>query len=121
VAQLYTREQLELALGEADHVALCLPLTEETHHLIGERELRAMRRTAYIYNVGRGASIDETALVRALHAGTIAGAGLDVTDPEPVPPASPLWAMPNVILSQHTSGMSPHNADRVTELFALTA
>jgi phosphoglycerate dehydrogenase-like enzyme len=57
-------------------------------------------------------------LIQALQSGKIAGAGLDVTDPEPVPLDSPLWAMPNVILSQHTSGSSPHNADRVTELFA---
>ncbi len=77
-----------------------------------------MRSTAYIYNVGRGASIDEGALLAALKTGVIAGAGLDVTDPEPVPADSPLWDMPNVLLSQHTSGMSPHNANRVTDLFA---
>jgi D-2-hydroxyacid dehydrogenase (NADP+) len=118
VVQVYTTEQLTTALAQADHVALCLPLTHETRHLIGAEELRAMRPTAYIYNVGRGASIDQEAMIQALQQGVIAGAGLDVTDPEPVPVDSPLWAMPNVILSQHTSGMSPHNARRVTELFA---
>jgi phosphoglycerate dehydrogenase-like enzyme len=118
VSHVYTQEQLKTALSQADHVALCLPLTGDTRHFIGAEELRAMRRTAYIYNVGRGASIDEAALVRALQEGQIAGAGLDVTDPEPVPLDSPLWGMPNVILSQHTSGSSPHNANRVTDLFA---
>lgn len=118
VAQIYTAAELPTALAQADHVALCLPLTEQTRHFIGAAELRAMRKTAYIYNVGRGASIDQAALIQALQEGIIAGAGLDVTDPEPVPQDSPLWAMTNVILSQHTSGMSPHNSDRVTELFA---
>lgn len=118
VSQVFTTSQLSGALGQADHVALCLPLTNHTRHYIGADELKAMRPTAYIYNVGRGASIDESALVEALKNGVIAGAGLDVTDPEPVPQDSPLWQMPNVILSQHTSGTSPHNANRVTELFA---
>jgi phosphoglycerate dehydrogenase-like enzyme len=67
--------------------------------------------------VGRGRSIDGQALERALSEGWIAGAGLDVTDPEPLPDDSPLWDMPNVILSQHTSGHSPKNADRITSIF----
>lgn len=118
VEKLYPPEELHTALADADHVALCLPLTTDTRHLIGADELRVMRSTAYIYNVGRGGSIDEAALVQALKTGVIAGAGLDVTDPEPVPADSPLWDMANVILSQHTSGLSPHNARRVTDLFA---
>ena len=118
VEKVYATSDLNTALGEADHVALCLPLTEETNRFIGMAELRAMRPTAYIYNVGRGASIDPNALIQALQAGWIAGAGLDVTEPEPLPADSPLWGMPNVILSQHTSGMSPHNANRITEIFA---
>jgi phosphoglycerate dehydrogenase-like enzyme len=93
-------------------------LTGSTRHIIGAEELRIMRSTAYLYNVGRGASIDPDALIHALQTGEIAGAGLDVTDPEPLPADSPLWSMPNVILSQHTSGSSPHNADRITEIFA---
>ncbi len=104
-------------LPHADHVALCLPLTDETRSVIGERELRAMKPTAHLYNVGRGRSIDHDALLRALQEGWIAGAGLDVTDPEPLPDDSPLWGMPNVILGQHTSGSSPFNADRITGIF----
>lgn len=118
VTTLFPPERLHEALAQADHVALCLPLTSATHHLIGRAELRAMPAHAYIYNVGRGGSIDPDALLVALQAGEIAGAGLDVTEPEPLSPTSPLWEMPNVILSQHTSGMSPHNADRITRIFA---
>lgn len=113
----YTPDQLSIALPQADHVALCLPLTAATTALIGAAELRAMKPSAYIYNVGRGASIEPVALIRALQEGWIAGAGLDVTDPEPLPADSPLWTLPNVILGQHTSGSSPYNADRITQIF----
>jgi phosphoglycerate dehydrogenase-like enzyme len=113
----YTPDQLRDALSQADHVALCLPLTTATTAIVGEADLRAMKPSAYIYNVGRGASIEPTALVQALQEGWIAGAGLDVTDPEPLPADSPLWEMPNVILCQHTSGSSPYNADRITDIF----
>ncbi len=113
----YATDQLLDALPQADHVALCLPLTAATTALIGAAELRAMKPSAYIYNVGRGASITGEALLQALQAGWIAGAGLDVTDPEPLPPDSPLWQQPNVILGQHTSGSSPYNADRITKIF----
>ncbi len=110
-------EQLLDVLPQADHVALALPLTEATTAIVGEPELRAMKSSAYIYNVGRGASIEATALIQALRSGWIAGAGLDVTDPEPLPQDSPLWELDNVILGQHTSGSSPHNADRITDIF----
>jgi len=117
VDRQYTPESLLEALPQADHVALCLPLTRDTRGIIGAAELRAMKASAYIYNVGRGASIEPLALLKALQEGWIAGAGLDVTDPEPSPDDSPLWDMPNVILSQHTSGSSPYNADRITAMF----
>lgn len=113
----YTPDGLHEALSKADHVALCLPLTPATTAMIDEAELRAMRPSAYIYNVGRGASIAREPLLRALQEGWIAGAGLDVTDPEPLPPDSPLWEMPNVQLGQHTSGSSPYNAERITDIF----
>lgn len=113
----YRPEQIQEALPQADHVALCLPLTAATTAIIGEAELRTMKGSAYIYNVGRGASIAPDALLRALQEGWIAGAGLDVTDPEPLPADSPLWTLPNVLLGQHTSGSSPYNADRITQIF----
>jgi phosphoglycerate dehydrogenase-like enzyme len=112
----YTPDQLPQALPQARHVALCLPLTTETRHMIGERELRAMKPSAFLYNVGRGPSIEPTALIQALAEGWIAGAGLDVTDPEPLPEDSPLWDMPNVLLGQHTSGSSPFNGERITSI-----
>ena len=109
---------LALASAKADNADHIVQFAEAaTTAIIGEAELRAMKSSAYIYNVGRGASIEPTALIQALQAGWIAGAGLDVTDPEPLPAASPLWALPNVILGQHTSGSSPYNADRITAIF----
>lgn len=117
VDELYGPEQLSELLRQSDHVALCLPLTAETKELIGERELAMMKPTAYIYNIGRGATIDQDALITALQEGRIAGAGLDVTTPDPPTPESPLWEMPNVMLSLHTSGSSPTNDMRVTDLF----
>ena len=113
----YTPNQLLEALPRADHVALCLPLTQETTGIVSEPELRAMKPSAHIYNVGRGNSIEPAALLQALQEGWIAGAGLDVTVPEPLPEDSPLWDMPNVILTQHASGHSPYNADRITTIF----
>ena len=104
IARLLPRSCLAELLAEADHVALCLPLTRETIGLIGARELRQMRRTAYIYNIGRGETIDQEALLEGLRNGWIAGAGLDVTTPEPLPPGSPLWDAPNMVITMHTAG-----------------
>lgn len=117
VDELVPADRLSDALAQADHVALCLPLTEATTAFLGEAELRAMKPTAFVYNVGRGPSIAREPLLRALQEGWIAGAGLDVTDPEPLPPDDPLWALPNVLLTQHTSGSSPFNSRRVTDIF----
>ena len=117
VDELIPPDRLLEALPRADHVALCLPLTAETTRYIAEPQLRAMKSTAYLYNAGRGKSIDRDALLRALNENWIAGAGLDVTDPEPLPPDDPLWRFPNVLLTQHTSGSSPQNSRRVTDLF----
>jgi phosphoglycerate dehydrogenase-like enzyme len=117
LAAVYGPEGLATVLAEADHVALCLPLTPATAGIMGEAQLRQMRRTAYLYNVGRGDTIDQPALERALAEGWIAGAALDVTTPEPLPATSPLWTMPNVILSQHSSGHSEEAWRKVTEVF----
>ena len=97
-------EQLHRALADADHVLDALPLTEQTSHLFDAAAFAAMPARARFYNVGRGGTVDEPALVEALRAGTIAGAALDVFDIEPLPEESPLWAMPNVIVSPHISG-----------------
>jgi D-2-hydroxyacid dehydrogenase (NADP+) len=111
------RDQLPQLLSESDFVVITLPLTPETEKLIGEAELRAMKPTACLINIGRGRIIDEEALVRALSEGWIAGAGLDVFATEPLPPESKLWELPNVILSHHVSGgMEDYNV-RATALF----
>ncbi|HET7771529.1 MAG TPA: D-2-hydroxyacid dehydrogenase [Chloroflexota bacterium] len=116
--RVVTPDRLHEALPEADHVACCLPLTGETRAIIGEPELRLMKRSAHIYNVGRGASIEGVAMRRALTDGWIAGAGLDCVDPTDVPADDDvLWAMENVILSHHTSGSSPYNSRRITDIF----
>jgi phosphoglycerate dehydrogenase-like enzyme len=116
---IYPPERLHEALPLADHVAVCLPLTPETAGIIGEAELRLMKPTACIYNVGRGATIDGAALRRALAEGWIAGAGLDCVAPSDTPAdGDPLWEMENVILGLHTSGSSPSNSRRITDLFA---
>lgn len=112
IDRLLPTAELPTLLAEADHVALCLPLTAETRGLIGARELGQMRRSAYLYNTGRGALVDQDALVAALLAGTIAGAGLDVTTPEPLPAESPLWDLPNVLMTAHTSGATPRHWER---------
>jgi phosphoglycerate dehydrogenase-like enzyme len=116
VDRLLGSDGLPELLAEADHVALCLPLTAETARLIGREELARMKPTAYLYNIGRGGSVDQDALLAALTDGTIAGAGLDVTAPEPLPPDSPLWDLPNVIITMHTSGATPRYWDRGIEL-----
>ncbi len=104
---LLPSERLPDLLADADHVALCLPLTPATEHLIGREQLAAMKNSAYLYNVGRGELIDQDALVAALRDGAIAGAGLDVASPEPLPAGSPLWALPNVLITGHTAGRTP--------------
>jgi phosphoglycerate dehydrogenase-like enzyme len=104
-------------LGDFDWVILATPLTTGTTHAIGEPELRAMKRTAWLVNIARGALVDHAALVRALREGRIGGAYLDATDPEPLPPESPLWTMPNVIISPHSSAASTRLIERMVGLF----
>jgi phosphoglycerate dehydrogenase-like enzyme len=105
-------------LARSDVVVMCAPLTRETRRLVGARELALMKASAYFINVGRGASVDETALVQALAAGRIAGAAVDVFAQEPPPPGHPLYALDNVIVSPHVSGFLPSYDDKCTDLFA---
>jgi D-2-hydroxyacid dehydrogenase (NADP+) len=109
---------LDGALGRADHVCLTVPLTPATHHLMDARRLGRMRPSAFLYNVSRGAVIDEAALVAALRAGKLAGAGLDVFEEEPLPAGSPLWELDNVILTPHVAGVTPLYYQRTAALFA---
>jgi phosphoglycerate dehydrogenase-like enzyme len=116
IERVITGDGLAELLGESDHVVLCLPLTDSTRHIIGREELGQMRRGAYIYNIGRGGLIDQEALIDALRDGTLAGAGLDVTDPEPLPADSPLWDLPNAIVTGHTAAATPLLWERGIEL-----
>jgi D-2-hydroxyacid dehydrogenase (NADP+) len=105
-------DQLKKVLPRADHVVIAMPLTPRSRRLFDGATIGAMKRGAYLYNIGRGPIIDPVALVDHLRSGHLAGAGLDVTDPEPLPPDSPLWDMENVIITSHTSGGTPKYWDR---------
>jgi D-2-hydroxyacid dehydrogenase (NADP+) len=109
-------EHLPDLLPEADHVALCLPQTARTSRLFDAAMLARLKPGAYVYNVGRGTVVETAALVAALQEGRLAGAGLDVTEPEPLPADSPLWAMENVLITCHTSGATPRYWDRTLDL-----
>jgi phosphoglycerate dehydrogenase-like enzyme len=117
VDRLLPAGQLPALLKESDFVVIATPHTAETHHFIGERELRLMKPSAYIINIARGGIIDEKALVKALDEKWIAGAGLDVTEREPLPAGSRLWDFPNVILSPHVSGGHEDYMVHATRLF----
>lgn len=117
VDRLFASAELHDLLAASDYVVIAVPRTAATHHLIDEAALRALRSSAYLVNIARGDVIDEAALVRALAAGRIGGAGLDVTEQEPLDASSPLWSLPNVILSPHISGSFEHYSARFTDLF----
>jgi phosphoglycerate dehydrogenase-like enzyme len=104
LAAVYPRERMHEALREADAVVICTAGDESSFHMIGAAEIAAMKRSTLVVNVARGEIIDEAALIAALQEGRLAGAGLDVNEVEPLPPESPLWDMPNVILSPHVAG-----------------
>jgi D-2-hydroxyacid dehydrogenase (NADP+) len=118
IDELVGMDALDEVLGRADHVCLTVPLTRETHHLIDARRLALMRAGAYLYNISRGAVIDQAALVDALRAGRLAGAGLDVFEEEPLPEHSPLWELDNAIVTPHVAGFTPHYFERTAALFA---
>lgn len=102
--ELYTTESLDQLLPRADFVALSLPNSPSTHHIIDERRLRLMKPGAYLINVGRGNAIDTDALCKVLKEGWLGGCGVDVTDPEPLPSNHPLWDAPRMVITPHISG-----------------
>jgi phosphoglycerate dehydrogenase-like enzyme len=104
-------------LPEADYVVIATPLTPETKGFIDETVLRSLPPHAYLINIARGAVVDEAALTKALTEGWIAGAALDTVITEPLPPESPLWSLPNVFITPHTSGHSPRVKERSLALF----
>lgn len=109
-------DELGAMLPEADLIALCIALAPETQNIIGAREFALCRRTAILVNVGRGGLVDPTALEEALRSSQIAGAGLDVTDPEPLSDGHSLWSAPNLLITPHYSGAGSALADnRIAE------
>lgn len=115
---IYPMANLPDMLPQCDYVVALLPGTPTTHHLFNADIFALMKPSAYFFNFGRGAVVDEAALVDALQRGVIAGAGLDVFEVEPLPPESPLWQMDNVIVSPHVGGFSPKYDERASDLFA---
>jgi phosphoglycerate dehydrogenase-like enzyme len=107
----------EAALPETDLLILSVPLTGETTALVGETQLAALPKGAWVANIARGGLIDTAALIAALKSGHLGGAYLDVTDPEPLPADSELWSLPNVILTPHSSWATEHQMDRAAEIF----
>jgi len=101
---VYPRERRREALALADAVVICTAGDETSYHMIGAAEIAAMKPSAYLVNVARGEIVDEAALIAALREARLAGAGLDVNEVEPLPSDSPLWDMPNVLLSPHVAG-----------------
>lgn len=104
-------------IGQFDWIVVTLPLTPETRHTLGAQELGRMKPDAWIVNIARGGIIDQAALVEGLRAGRPGGAYLDVTDPEPLPADHPLWAMPNVVISGHTSARGGRGMERYFDSF----
>lgn len=104
VDELYTLDQLDTLISRAYIVALSLPNTKETYHLFDTKRFSLMKNGSILINVGRGSAIDQDALCDALEHGPIYGAGIDVTDPEPLPSSHPLWNYENLIITPHCSG-----------------
>jgi glyoxylate/hydroxypyruvate reductase A len=117
VARYVASDQLHPVLPEVDAVVLACPLTEQTRGLIGARELALLRPGAVLVNISRGPVVDEEALVGALRTGRLGGACLDVFATEPLPAGSPLWDMPNVILSPHSAATVAAENRLITDLF----
>jgi len=115
--QLYSPGQLGDLLAESDFVVLAAPLNEQTKRMIDAAALGQMKPKALLINVARGGLVDEAALVDALGRNQIGGAALDVTAVEPLPEASPLWDLPNCVITPHDSGFSPLSLERTLELF----
>jgi phosphoglycerate dehydrogenase-like enzyme len=118
VHRLYPYQALHSMLRECDFVIITIPLTPETRRMIGAAELAVLKPTATLIDISRGGVIDHNALLSVLRERKIAGAALDVYEQEPLPADHPLWKLPNVILTPHIAGFSPHYEQRAVNLFA---
>jgi phosphoglycerate dehydrogenase-like enzyme len=107
--------ELHELLAASDFLVLCTSLNASSLHLIGEAELASIKRGAFLINLARGDLVDERALVRALEEGRLGGAALDATSTEPLPPDSPLWDAPRLMLTPHVSGSAPESSQAVVD------
>lgn len=106
-------EGIEEILRRSDYVVLCVELNDDTWHLMGEKEFSQMKKSAYLVNMGRGGLVDEPAMIEALKNGILAGAGLDTFELEPLHEESPLWDLPNVIITPHITPILPDREERM--------
>ncbi|NLY54540.1 MAG: D-2-hydroxyacid dehydrogenase [Firmicutes bacterium] len=114
--EVWPHSRLHELLPLCDYIVLAVPLTAETRHMIGAKELSLCKPSAILINIARGSVVDEAALIAALQAGTIKGAGLDVFEQEPLPADSPLWDMPQVIITPHVAGHMPDYDENVVAI-----
>ncbi len=119
VSRIYSGNNLDKALAIADFVVISLPLTSQTKHMFNMSKFKLMKKSAILINIGRGGLVNEKELIQALEKKIIAGAGLDVTEQEPLPKESKLWDMENVIITPHHSGWSEKYMDRAIDLFCI--
>lgn len=117
VEKLYAADQLDLLLPQVDILVLAVPLTAQTHGMIDRQALARLPKGAWLINVARGQVVVEADLVEALQSGHLGGAGLDVTEIEPLPATSPLWEMPNVIITPHMGALSDRRTDDTVDFF----
>jgi phosphoglycerate dehydrogenase-like enzyme len=118
VSTMYGPDGLRTVLSESDFVVLIVPHTAETVGMLGKAELASMRPGAVLINIARGSVVDEPAMIEALRSGHLGGAALDVVASEPLAPDSPLWDMPNVIITPHSMSTATSENARLTDLFA---
>jgi D-3-phosphoglycerate dehydrogenase len=115
--KVYSDSELNEMLPQCDIVIATLPLSEENEQLLSDDQFSLMPKGSYFINVGRGSVVDQSALIRSLESGHLAGAGIDVANPEPIEPDSKLWEFPNVIITPHIGAQSIHRVPRTIDLF----
>lgn len=115
VEKIVKPDQLDEVIPQADVVFISAPHTAQSHKMMGARQFEMMKKNSYFVAVSRGGLYDMNGLVKALDEKRLAGAGVDVTDPEPLPPSHPLWKFDNVVITPHVAGRSDHDRERMTE------
>jgi phosphoglycerate dehydrogenase-like enzyme len=115
---VFPHEDICKAVENADALIVCTHASDETRHLIGAKEFAAMKHGAFFVNIARGSIVEEIMLIDAIRSGHLGGAGLDVQETEPLPEDSPLWDLPNVIISPHSAGSGPGTYLERRDLFS---